>query len=250
MHFLSIASTIVLGLVISCSPANACSCTPEASAPACQVISWAQVAFLGECVDLVPDPSGGSTFGRNLYRFRVERAYKGLDPSIREVLVNPMNLTSCAAEYPTGKTYLMFAGIVSQQPLLLVAGECSGSRRADLNKADVEFLETYLQGKSETAVYGRVLQWVTWIGRPRENDSAPLGGAKVTLSSADNRFTSISQPDGSFAFSGVPPGEYRLSARLNQYTAEPESYAVSVSKGGCKEVFIQLKARSSIEEFF
>src|SRR5262249_46173630 len=58
----------------------ACTCTPEASAPACQLISRTNVAFLGECVELLPDPKGGGGFGRSIYRFRVERVYKGLDP--------------------------------------------------------------------------------------------------------------------------------------------------------------------------
>ena len=109
------------------SPGLACTCSPEASAPACQLISRANVAFVGECIELLPDPKGGGGFGRSIYRFRVERVYKGLDPETQEVLVNPENFTSCATEYPTGKTYLMFASVLSKEPLTVIAGGCSGS---------------------------------------------------------------------------------------------------------------------------
>jgi len=225
----------------------ACTCSPEASAPACQLISRASVAFLGECIELLPDPNGGSSFGRSIYRFRVLRVYKGLDPDIREVLVNPDTFTSCATEYPTGKTYLMFAGILSKDPLTLVAGGCSGSRRADLNKSDVDYLEGYVKGNTETVVYGKVLQWVTWIGRPREDETAPVEGARMVLANSTDRFTSLSQSDGSFRFPGIPAGEYQLSAQLDPYVPDPISYQVVVSKGGCKEIFVQLKPLSTIE---
>ena len=229
------------------SPGLACTCSPEASAPACQLISRANVAFLGECLELLPDPKAGSGFGRSIYRFRVERVYKGLDPETQEVLVNPDNFTSCATEYPTGKTYLMFASVMSKEPLTLIAGGCSSSRRADLNKSDVEFLEGWVKGNTETVVYGKVLQWVDWIGRPRDDESAPVEGATVVLANSTDRFTALSKPDGSFRFPGIAPGEYQLSAQLDPHIPDPVSHQVVVTKGGCKEVFVQLKPLSTIE---
>jgi hypothetical protein len=237
--FVLAAQTLLILLSVS-SYASACSCSAEVEAPACQLISRTEVVFLGECLELVGDPNGG------VFRFRVDRVYKGLAPSTREVLLNPMSGTSCQAEYPTGKSYLMFAQLISQQPLALLAGECSGSRRADLNKADVAFLESYLQGKTETAVFGRVLQWVTGIGLPREKESAALAGASVVLQNQDHRFTAASDLDGSYRFSGIPPGEYQLSASLDPFIPDPISYQVSVTEGACKQVFVQLKANASI----
>ena len=229
------------------SRASACTCGPATYAPACQLISDTPVAFLGECVAFVPDPKGRGSFGRYNYRFRVNRVYKGLDPATEEVIVNPENYTSCATEYLTGRTYIMFALVSSQKPLLLVAGGCSGSRLADHNKADLDYLDSYAKGKTETAVYGRVLQWVTWIGLPREDESSPVAGAEVVLTNSDHRFTYTSEPDGSFKFKGIPEGEYQLSARHDQYAADPPTHKVAVTGGGCNQVFVQLKAPSSIE---
>src|SRR5215471_14095796 len=139
------------------SRASGCSCTPEASAPACQLIARAQIVFLGESFELIPDPRDA---GSRLYRFRVDRVYKGLHPSTKEVLVNSGFGTSCQNEYSTGTNYLMFASGSSENPLIVFAGMCSGSRRAEYAQSDVEFLEDYVNGKTTTAVYGKVLQWV------------------------------------------------------------------------------------------
>jgi hypothetical protein len=226
------------------STACACSCTPEASAPACQLIARSDVVFIGESLELVPGPD----YYRDgkFYRFRVTQVYKGLDPQTTEVRINYGYGSSCANEYTPGKTYIIFGGLGSQTPLTVVSLMCSGSRRADLSPADVEFLENYRQGKTTTMVYGKVLQWVTPWGRPREEESAPLEGAVVTLKNSDKRFTCVTKPDGAFHFDGIPEGDYFLSSELSPYTANPLVYKVSVIKGGCQEVFIQLKALASI----
>jgi hypothetical protein len=239
---LSFLLAVVLSLPVF--RAWACNCGREAYAPACHLISRAPVAFVGECLEIIPDPKGGKA---PVYRFRVQRVFKGLDPNTTELIVNPDNFTSCATEYPTGKTYLIFGAVLWQRPLIVLAGACSGSRRADLNKADIDFLDKYSRGVSETAVYGKVLQSVPSNGRPYENESAPLGGAVVVLETSNNRFTSVSDSDGNFRFGGIPPGDYSLSARLDPYISDPPFYQISIQGGSCREEFIQLKAKSGIE---
>ncbi len=199
--------------------------------------------FLGESLEFVPDPSGEGW----VYRFRIHRVYKGLDNTLSEVLLNPENFTSCNFRYLIGKRYLVFADIMMQKPLVLIAGSCSGSRIASDHRSDVDFLERYIRGATETEVNGKVLQWVTWIGLPKEVESAPLGGVAIWLERPNQRFTTVSQPDGSFRFTGIPPGQYQLSAKLDPYLPDPAIYQVSVEKGGCNEVFVQLKAQSGIE---
>jgi len=124
---------------------------------------------------------------------------------------------------------------------------CSGSRLADGNQDDIDFLDNYVQGKTKTSVYGKVLQWVTWIGLPREDESAPLEGATLLLQNSKHKFSATSQADGKFEFSEFPPGDYQLSAKLDGYTADPASYKVSVAKGCCNQVFVQLNAGCVIE---
>jgi hypothetical protein len=235
--FFLVGLTLITG-----SEATACSCSPEAEAPACMLISRSEVVFLGESLELVGDPR---YMRGKMYRFRVERIYKGLDPGIREVMVNPGAFTTCETSYTPGVRYLMFAS-ASGNPAQLAAWMCSGSRPAESNKSDVDFLEQYVQGKTHTEVFGKVLQWVTWIGRPVDDESAPLQGAEVTLKNASHRYTALSQSDGSFRLSGLPEGDYEISASLAPYVPDPSSYKVSVSKGACNEVFMQIMARSEL----
>src|SRR5262249_52760037 len=106
--------------------ASACSCAPEASAPACQLIARSQIVFLGESLELIPDPRDNRS---RLYRFRVDRVYKGLDSSTKEVLVNSGYGTSCQDVYSTGTSYVIFAFGSSENPLIVSTFLCSGSRR-------------------------------------------------------------------------------------------------------------------------
>jgi len=121
---------------------------------------------------------------------------------------------------------------------------------ASTSEADIDFLQSYAHGKSETAVNGKVVQWVTWIGRPREAEIAPLHGAEVTLSNSDQSFTSISAPNGAFRFSGVPPGDYLLSARLDPCNPDPKSYKLSVSKGAVKRSSFNSSLSLALRGFF
>lgn len=240
----AILPMLLLVLWLSCTTdSQACSCTPEADAPACQLISRTAAVFLGRPLELV----GESGYGQaKLYRFRIEKVYKGLAPDVSEVLVQPGAGTSCETSYTLGTRYLMFAGITSPEPLRLSAWVCSGSRTADKNQADLDFLDRYVQGKTTTEVSGKVLQWVTYIGLPREEESAPLAGAEVNLKNGTQHFTMQTDAGGSFKFSGIPAGEYELTAQLEPYVPGPPK-KITVSPGGCQQVFVQLLANASIK---
>jgi Carboxypeptidase regulatory-like domain len=218
-------------------PIQACSCAPGADGPACQLISSRDVVFLGESMSITGD---------GLYRFHIERVYKGLKPNTREIFV-AATFGSCSTSYPVGHRYLIFANTLKGDSKIVSSIMCSGSRSAEGNQDDIDFLDNYIQGKTKTAVFGKVLQWVTHIGLPREDESAPLEGATVLLVDSKNKFLATSQSDGSFDFSGIPPGDYQLSAKLEGYTADPLSYKVSVAKSCCDQVFIQLNAGCVIE---
>jgi hypothetical protein len=217
--------------------ASACICGSAEFAPACQRISTSEVVFIGENLEFTPG---------KWYRFRIQQIYKGLNSDTREVFINYGAGTSCATEYAIGKTYIIFASMVNQSPLTVASWACFGSRRADLNAADVDFLENYRQGKTTTSIYGKVLQWVNDTGRPKDTEIAPLANAVVTLKNAEQQYTYTTQADGAFHFNDIPEGKFFLSAKLDLYTADPSSYEVNVVKGACNESFIQLKALSSI----
>ena len=213
----------------------ACSCTPETYAPSCQRLSTAPVVFLGEPVE----------FTNGVYRFRIEKVYKGLEPNTSETAVYGLAGTSCEIEYTIGEKYIIFAENSSQQNKPLITSMCSGSRIA--SEADINFLNNYVIGKSETVVFGQVLQWVTGIGLPGEDEKTPIKGASVVLENEREKYKTVSDADGWFNLTGIQAGDYKLSARLAPFMSDPPFYKVSVIKGGCGLVFVQLKSMSGIE---
>jgi hypothetical protein len=74
-------------------------------------------------------------------------------------------------------------------------------------KDDIEFFEAYRLGTASNSVYGRGLQWVTSIGRPRREDDAALEGANVVLRNGSRVQTQRTTAAGEFRFSDVPTGK-------------------------------------------
>ena len=190
---------LTLLVLIPFGRALGCSCGPVASAPACEKISTAEIVFVGTVRAIEPDTPFPTAGKSRVYRFQVERLYKGLPQDVTEVVVNPDNFTSCQTEYKRGVRYLIFATRLAGTNEVL-SGGCHGSRIADDAAEDLPFLEAYRRNQATNSVYGRVLQWVTEIGRPRKEDDAAVAGADVVLSSAARTFTKRTTATGDSTF--------------------------------------------------
>jgi hypothetical protein len=222
-----------------------CSCAPAASAPACEKISTAEIVFVGTVRAIEPDAQFPAASRSRVYRFQVETPYKGLPQNAIEVVVNPDNFTSCQTEYKRGIRYLVFASRLAGTNEVL-SGGCHGSRTADDAVEDLRFLEAYQRNKAANSVYGRVLQWVTEIGRPRRDEDASVAGADVVLSNGVRTFTKRTTETGDFRFEGIPAGAYNLSAHLAPYLPDPTALPIEVPAIGCVERFPKLEARASL----
>lgn len=213
----------------------ACSCTPKSYAPACELISKVDAVFVGEPIEY----SGG------IYKFKVERAYKGIAKENSEAKVYGLAGTSCEMTYSIGTKYLIFAGKSSSAPNMFVTSMCSGSREA--SQSELEYLDKFSKGEAETLVFGQVLQWVTSIGLPEKDESNPVEGASLILENKTQKYRTTSDSDGRFIFTGIVNGDYKLTAQKTPFQPVPTSYGISVIKGGCQQEFVQLKAMSAIE---
>lgn len=169
--------------------------------------------------------------------------YKGLSEDTKQVVVNPDNI--CEASYSLGKRYLVFGSREAGTDEVR-SGACDGSRLADGEQADVQFLETYRLKQATNFVFGRVLQSITSIGRSQREEEAPVEGAKVSLSSASGALTQPTTAAGDFRFENIPPGSYSLAARLEPYTPNPASISIQVPAVGCVEAFPLLEAGAKL----
>lgn len=213
----------------------ACSCSPKVYAPACELISKVDAVFIGEPIEY----SGG------IYKFKVERAYKGISSENKEAKVYGSAGTSCEITYSIGTKYLIFAGKSSGSPNTFFTNMCSGSRPA--SQSETDYLDKFSKGETETFVFGQVLQWVTRNGLPREDESNPVEGASLILENETRKYSSTSNSNGRFVFSAILSGNYKLSAQKSPFKPEPAASDISVAKGACQQEFVQLKAMSVIE---
>ncbi len=222
-----------------------CSCAPAASAPACEKISTTEIVFVGTVRAVEPDTQLPTVSQARVYRFQVETPFKGLPQNVSEVVVNPDNFTSCQTVYKRGGRYLIFANRLAGTSQVL-SGGCHGSRIADDAAEDLRFLEAYRRNQATNSVYGRVLEWVTEIGRPRREEDASVAGADVVLSNGVRTFTKRTTETGDFRFEGIPAGAYNLSAHLAPYLPDPTALPIEVPAIGCVEEFPKLEARASL----
>jgi hypothetical protein len=234
-----------LVLLLTAEPVLACSCTPEAFAPACQKITRTEVVFRGSVRRIEPDPLTPKFPNSHVVRFLVETVYKGLPPGTTEVIVNPENFTTCEAGYRNGARYLIFGHKLPGTDQVL-SGTCDGSRLVKYAGDDLRFLESFRKNQAGNAVYGRVLQWVEAFGRPRREEDAPVPGATVTLMKDGRRFALDTSREGAFRFEGIPPGAYTLFARREPYVPDPLLLKIDVPARGCVEVFPRLEAHAAI----
>lgn len=232
---MKILTVVFLVFMVFAIKSVACSCTPKVYAPACELISNGDVVFVGEPLE----------FSSGVYRFKIDKAYKGLTSELREVKVYGFAGTSCEQQYDIGVKYLIFGQKSSKSPDILQTGFCSGSRKA--NQFDTDYLDSFLKGETQTVVFGQVLQWVTRIGLPEEDESNPVEGASLILENENRKYTATTDSFGRFMFSGIISGNYNLSARKTPFRPLPATYDISVIKGGCRQEFVQLKANSAIE---
>jgi len=254
-------------------PAAACECHLD---PACSYVSRSDIIFVGK-VTYSNDDGSGTFVQATPIRFEVEEAFKGLPPDVHEVWIDPGSFTSCYAEYPVGKRYLVFASskldfsnlvamtIVNgprglkpsppgfdpnHPPTVYLANECSGTREVSANTedyvaSDLAFLRAWKKGQSTTRVYGHVLD-NSLYGWPGPNP-AVVQGVRVTLTGVGGKQTAISDDKGDFSFDGLSAGRYSLDAAMDGHRVFPPAVTLDVALGTCGYTDFDMVANGIME---
>jgi hypothetical protein len=265
---------LIAGIAALVVPVFPCSCSPDASGPACSLIGSRDVIFTGR-VDYSNDDGSGTFVQGTLIRFAVEEVFKGLPAGTAEVWIDPGSYTSCYAEYKVGGRYLMFASDrakggslslismstgsaegkrqkpvppgfdVEHPPKIYVSAECHGSRLAEYADNDLEWLRAWQAGKTTTRIYGRILEHYDMYFLP-PRDEPPLAGATVTAQGASGTYLATTTASGDYEIKGVPPGSYSLSASLEQYHLQRDKIPIQLAAGACAYVNAGLFTTGSI----
>jgi hypothetical protein len=235
---------IVLTMALSIHEAAACSCAVR---NICDLVEGADVIFLGEVVEGGLDPGEDAWSGRPTFaRMRIIEAYKGLRPDTREVTVELFYLKGmCSpAVYRRGERTLVFLAKPENNGALR-DGACSGSRFEKSDPSGLQYVRDYFGGRTSTTIRGQVAA-NTYPG-------APIEGAQVTAQGIGRRFVVNADERGEYAISGIPEGQYRVSAEKAGYSkANPDdpsatSFDVEVRARGCAIQDLRLWANNSLK---
>jgi hypothetical protein len=195
-------------------------------------------------------------------RFDIEEQFKGVPPDVRQVWVDPGNLSSCYTQYSLGERYLIFAGKghftndnaalragidLAKHPTLYYAPACSGSHRADgfpnLDK-HLAILRAYQAGSALPRVLGHVYLY-PFRGWPELSGPA-LKAARVTLSGDDTTLVSTTDENGNFSLADAPAGFYNALVDLEPFRMKGKAL-LHVPEVGCGYADFQLATNSTVQ---
>ena len=154
---------------------------------------------------------------------RIIEAYKGLRPDVREITVALQYLPGMCSPgvYRRGERTLAFLA----QPAAggtLHDGACSGSRFAKDVPDELQYVRAYFAGRTQTTIRGKVAantssDLVSFV--LRSPDGTPVTGSTNYTAEGDaGRFSVNTNDRGEYAFVGIPPGTYNVSAVKRGYS--------------------------------
>lgn len=134
-------------------------------------------------------------------------------------------------------------GFDPQQAIVIVSHSCGGSALAEDASPDIAFLRAWKVDRQKSSVVGRLYE--SRISSTRSHINLPQ--AAVTLEGPREQRHSITAVDGTFAFTGVAPGIYRVSFQRSGFISDKDFEPVIVTPGACGWVESSLRANGRLQ---
>jgi hypothetical protein len=226
-------SVLICVIVVSCfavTSARACVCS--VSSP-CSSFEQAAVVFVGTVRSI--DVTNGTVqrFGKTeevlrdlVAHFEVERRFKGIPEGQGTIDVGSFVFTDCGYRFESGKRYIVYATYVGQDDLRDFRGGslkynlstqvCSRTQQLPEGQNDIDLIEAMISDRPESRIFGRVVLVETELGKgPTSSKHKNVGaGMKIEARSESNAFEAITDENGNFQISAVPPGRYKVRPTL------------------------------------
>ena len=229
---LTIGSVLLLGFS---QFAQGCECAQPP--PPCQAVGQSPLVFLGSVLTV-----SGRQF--KTAKMRVDQSFKETLPSEVELFDDGM----CdGPDLKVGRQYLMYT-YRTPTGAIPVRG-CTRSRAVEYADEDLQFLKTYLTGKTSTQISGTVRY------QPDEPDDSRLGepgrtpmkDVSVMISGAGRSFQTKTDASGRYSISGVPAGEYEVSAELAGFRTNLATNEIQVAPKGCAVADVLMKVDRRVQ---
>jgi Carboxypeptidase regulatory-like domain len=216
--------------------AFACDCV---YVPTCQRVNQTAVIFVGSVI-LEADHD-------YMTHFRVEEAFKGVEPGTREVRVGN-DLICGGGSFQEGREYLVLANPLEPGGNLITGG-CSGSAPVESASEDISFFRAWARGERVTVIQGRIAENVEeGLVRYRldAEKQAGLQGVRLRAAKEGKEFSSFSGSDGRYRIPVSEPGTYALTALLPGHASTEAEYRIEVQPRSCAQQDIGMWTASRI----
>jgi hypothetical protein len=209
------------------SRATACNCEVGGGLP-CRDYWNAAAVFTGKVmaistilVEVEPGNPNWKTEER-LVRFSIEKAFKGSGEKEIE-LITGMGEVSCGFHFKEGERYLVYAIPYAKNKNRLLTSICQRTKLLSQAAADLAYINALPQPGSGGTIYGRLN-----IPNPAE--------VKITIEGQGKRIETRAGKDGKYRVSGLPSGQYKVTADLPKHIPHYPYYTVQVMDRVCVQV--------------
>ena len=177
--------------------------------------------------------------------FSVEQSFLGVKSS-RVVIHSGTGGGDCGAWFIKGQRYLVYA--YGDSMTTLSTNICTRTRELEDADEDLTFLRTMPRKGSGVRIYGTVVAAVA--KDPKSSDwrkPIPLSGVTVKVE-GKRTFDAVTNADGEYELTGLPPGRYKIDAKLADYYYRSDYWVreIEVADRGCAQASFMAQNDSRI----
>lgn len=238
--FLATLTIFFAVLLFGFESARACSCVARTT---CEFSATAAAAFVGKVIEskveerpyrYADDPQESPVKAKfQVSRVEIREAFFGTADK-KEIVIETDNFSSCFFALEKNVEYVIYAN-ADEKTGKFTTGFCSGTKPVTDGGADLRFLRSQKNDggaivKGLVAFNAKNKEYLLRV--PPGNAAALLqaGITTVLLENESDKLTAKIADDGAYAFSGVPPGKYKLSVLLPKGYETRYSYNPAVAR--------------------
>jgi hypothetical protein len=198
--------------------------------------------FLGKVVNISKKLVSGS-FLRNQVTFEVVENFNGAATRTIQIETG-IGGGDCGFPFQNGREYLVY-GSRNPGTHLLSTGICSRTDAVERASSALTYLRSLAKGGPPSRVFGFVTGYHSLIGselRYAEKAPLPIANVAIRLESQTINKRTITDSMGNYAFDGLPPGDFTVSAEMPNNLGGGEKRKVHLLDHACSEqIFIAVE---------
>ena len=222
-------------LVLAAARAEACTCM--GSGTPCQAFGRSTAVFVGTVTDIRSRPHTAGEepdWGPLKVTFSVSEAFSGVE-GVEAQVSTGMGGGDCGYSFVKGVSYIVYAyRMRGGDGKRLGTGICTRTQLAFGATEDLAFLRGLVRKPGGVTVSGRVERQQREPGEGGANANVGVEGMRVTVAGAGGEQEAVTDAQGRYSLTGLPPGEHEVTLHLPEtMTAYEPMRRVTVADRGC-----------------